>query len=124
MALAGRGYVFPLMKTPHALGFLLTGLAMGSCPAIFPEYFTDGHARSGIWLMLMGALQASLGLTVFGFTELPRLTGWLAAWEPVDLSLALPDIHWSVPGSVYALLDEAEEVTDALRLQQQLRQVA
>ena len=52
--------------TPHALGFLLLGLAMCLLPEAWPAGFPPGPAddlsASALWLRLMGGVNASVGV--------------------------------------------------------------
>ena len=110
------------MTTVQAFNFLLIGLGMIAGPAVWPEYFVAEHVRSALWLELMGSLQA-LGASWFLGLEAIVLSRRIAAWEPFDLNLELPDVRWAVSPSLYAVLEQPDEdVVVAFRLQQQLRQ--
>lgn len=88
-------------------------------PAVWPEHFTGEHLRSEIWLMFMGGLQAVAGAFILG-VEAVRLYPRLAIWETLDLDLALPDVRWAMPPSLYSLLEDKDEIAVALHLRQQL----
>lgn len=107
------------MTIPQAVNFLVIGLGMVAGPAIWPQYFSIEHMRSAVWLVLMGALQASGGLGVLLF-EAVRFSRRLSEWEPLDIGLALPDVRWAMPPSLYSGLEDTDEVVVALRLRQQL----
>ena len=55
------------MTTLNAVGFLLLGLVMLFMPSLFPTFFVvtvmDGSNTSALWLMVMGAFQAALGVS-------------------------------------------------------------
>ena len=107
------------MTIPQAFNFLVIGLGMVAGPAVWPQYFPVEHMRSAAWLVLMGGLQASGGLGVLLF-EAVRLSRRLSEWEPLDIGLALPDVRWTMPPSLYSGLEDTDEVVVALRLRQQL----
>jgi hypothetical protein len=112
------------MTTPQALNFFLIGLGMIAGPAVWPEYFSIEHMRSTVWLVFMGGLQVTGGLSLL-LLEAIRLSRRLSEWEPLDIGLALPDVQWTMPPSLYSGLEDTDEVVVALRLRQQLlRRVA
>jgi hypothetical protein len=88
-------------------------------PAVWPQHFTIEHLGSVRWLVFMGGLQAIGGSLVLGLAAV-RVSRQLSEWEPLDIDLTLPDVQWSVPPSLYTLLEDSDEVAVALRLRQQL----
>ena len=111
------------MTTPHAFTFLLIGLGMIVAPAVGPEYFADRQMQSAIWLVLMGGLQAvgsTAYLLVEGLNEGRRMFALVG--EALDFNLTLADFRRTVlQPSFYTLLEDYDEVTRALQLQQQLQ---
>ncbi|GEM_PF-1084621 len=113
-----------LMKTAHALNFFLVGLAMCFSPAYWPEYFINhpnGSGTSDLWLLTMGVTQMTMGAWTMGLNLVPRLTHFLAEWEPITINYEVPDVSWSLPESFYAGLVDEDEINLAHRRQQQLR---
>ena len=84
------------MTTPNALGFFFLGLVMGCLPLVAPGYFPSnemvGANTSGIWLQVMGAVNALLGLT-----HLSRQAP--AAWRRMR-ALRLPAAGTYVPAAI------------------------
>jgi len=111
------------MKVFHATHFMLMGMGMLAAPELWPDYFGTGQGTSVLWLRFMGGLQVAGSLLVVAREAWRGLRG-LAAWDILDISLKLPEGHGVAPPSIYALLEESEEETRALRLQQQLLQPA
>jgi len=112
------------MKTTHALNFFLVGLSMCFSPACWPGYFVgaeNGGNASELWLLIMGATQMVMGAWTMGLNLVPRLLHYLSHWEPVLLDFTLPDVGWVPPDSFYAGLNEQDDISVALSLQQQLR---
>ena len=110
------------MTCLHAVNFLTVGLAMAAGPAVWPEHFAADQMRSAAWLVSMGSLQAATGmcvLLVILMRRLRRLVAWVE--ESLEFPIDLTDLHRAVlPGSLYSLAEETEEVSRALRLQRQL----
>ena len=111
------------MTTPHACAFVLVGLGMIAAPAVMPEHFGDKQMQSTIWMVFMGALQAAGGaafLLTAGFHEARRLFALVA--DALDFNLTLADFRRTVlQPSFYTLVEDYDEVAQALQLQQQLR---
>jgi hypothetical protein len=77
--------------------------------------------RSAIWLLFMGGLQAVAASWVLGLAAV-GLVHRLAAWEPFDFSLEVPDVRWAVSPSLYAIMEDTDDrVVVAFRLQEQLQ---
>jgi hypothetical protein len=109
------------MKSLHAFLFFLTGMGMLAGPALWPEAFVAEHELSAWWLGLLGSVQAVGGVGLLGLEGL-RWCRRVTIWESFDFGLHLPDLSWTTPASLYARLEESDEVAVALRLQQQLLQ--
>lgn len=111
------------MTTPHACAFVLVGLGMIAAPAVVPEHFGDRQMQSAIWMVFMGSLQAVGGATFLlaaGLNEARRLFALVA--EALDFNLTLADFRRTVlQPSFYTLVEDYDEVAQALQLQQQLR---
>lgn len=107
------------MTIPQAFNFLVIGLGMVAGPAVWPQFFSVEHMRSAAWLVFMGGLQVTGGLSLL-LLEAVRLSRRLSEWEPIDIGLALPDVRWTMPPSLYSGLEDTDEVVVALRLRQQL----
>ena len=124
MAQTGNGFVWEIMKTTQALNFFLVGLGMCFSPAFWPDYFSgnaNGDNTSELWVLSMGMTQMAMGAWLMGLNEVPRLMHAMAEWEPVTLNFELPDVGWALPESFYAGLQDDDDVSTALSLQQQLR---
>ncbi len=120
MAPTVSGVVFgDRMTTPQAFNFLVIGLGMIAGPAVWPQYFSVEHMRSAAWLVFMGGLQVSGGLSLL-LLEAVRVSRRLSEWEPLDIGLPLSDVRWTMPPSLYSGLEDTDEVVVALRLRQQL----
>lgn len=124
MAQTENGFVWEIMKTTQALNFFLVGLGMCFSPALWPDYFSgvsDGNNTRELWLLIMGMTQMAMGAWMMGLNEVPRVLHAVTEWEPVPLNFALPDVGWVLPDSFYASLQNDDDVSTALALQQQLR---
>ena len=112
------------MKTIDALNFFLVGLVMFFCPAYWPEEFcatASSESSSELWLLVMGAVQLSVGAWSMAVNIVPRAIRHLAEWEPVMFEFKLMDAGWFIPESLFVGLEEGEEVAVALSLPPQLR---
>ena len=124
MAPIGIRPVRSFMKITHAINFFLVGFAMCFSPAYWPNHFAEGgsgNENSELWLMMMGAAQMAMGAWTMGLNVVPRLTHFLAEWEPITLKFDLPDVSWALPDSFYSGLNEDDDISLARTLQQQLR---
>lgn len=119
-----RRLVLGLMKTTHALNFFLIGLTMCFSPAYWPAFFINestGDNTNELWMLTMGLAQMILGAWTIGINVVPRLLYSLGQWDPLAMNFALPDVGWVMPESFYAALQDEDDVSVALSLQQQLQ---
>jgi len=92
-------------------------------PAVWPEFFwcdASGSNTSELWLIVNGMVQILMGACTMAVNAVPALARVVAAWEPVMFEFETADLRWALPESFFADLEAADEVSIALRLQQQL----